>query len=131
MRTLDFYRYRRMRRVATIVMMFGATCPILWGVIRWLCAPPSAGPPSFWLQWIWLGFGFLCVLVFMVEPRLRISQTRARERRAWYQRMYPHECVRCGYDIRHCPGPNCPECGEPLGENQGRRLPAGPCEPTA
>ncbi len=42
--------------------------------------------------------------------------------RAWVQARHPGECVRCGYDVRYCPGPNCPECGEPLGENQGKQV---------
>ncbi len=53
-----------------------------------------------------------------------LPETRARQKRAWYQQMYPHEGVRCGYDVRYCAGPNCPECGDPLGENQGKQAQA-------
>lgn len=29
------------------------------------------------------------------------------------EELLPH-CLRCGYDLRACPGPACPECGEPF-----------------
>ena len=60
-----------------------------------------------------------CTVV--IVGRRTLAPQREKETRAKYERLHPHECVRCGYDVRRCPGPNCPECGEPLGENQGQR----------
>jgi hypothetical protein len=39
-------------------------------------------------------------------------------------------CLKCGYILRGCPGPNCPECGGPFDERV-RLILAGRSSPTA
>ncbi len=71
----------------------------------------------------WNPIQVLCYIIFclsttlpFIGPWLPLSGKKERQKRAWYQARYPGECVHCGYDIRYCPGPNCPECGDVLPE---------------
>ena len=60
-------------------------------------------------------------LLTLVWLTIFFGQVKRRERRLLRRRLrqlYPdgrvNWCIRCDYDLRGSPGPNCPECGEAI-----------------
>ncbi len=120
MRMLDFHRFRRWYPLVVVCSIFHAlVLPVTFLI---LCAVGGVSPrPAPILVTAW-GVVAACCALGIILPQLPLSEKLEQRQRAWLMR--PNECVRCGYDIRYCAGPNCPECGEPLGKNQGRQAQA-------
>ncbi len=113
MRMIDFYRFPRRRHAVGAVLVLLGLPTLLYVQFGY-----GAGAPPKWNP-----IQVLCYIIFclsttlpFIGPWLPLSGKKERQKRAWYQARYPGECVHCGYDIRYCPGPNCPECGDVLPE---------------
>ena len=56
-------------------------------------------------------FALMWAMVIALPPTLYHMYIRRRRRRRG-------QCETCGYSLANLPGPACPECGEPLGEDE-------------
>lgn len=108
LRCRDFYRYRIWVWGLTVLFAAG---PIVITINRFQSPAPQSA-----LGWASLGFIFAFAWGQLLYVWWPLSAKQEREHRARLGVKRPHECVLCGYNISHSPGPKCPECGDHLGD---------------
>ena len=98
---------------ALVALLFGAMLLGLWTLI-WR-SPWWRLDSLLWHMTLFLLAPYFVahvVFYFLFRQRLRRSLRHRLAERGH------RVCVQCGYDTRHCPGPSCPECGDPLREKK-------------